>query len=128
MEDRERLDLFKAALALAAADKKLTQAELGVVEGLAAKVGVGQASFEAMKAAALRGDDLADNICFSSPETARRALELLVAEARIDGQITDEERSFLVLVADRLNINDQEFQTIYQAGVQRADEIRRRRG
>jgi hypothetical protein len=31
-------------------------------------------------------------------------------------------------VADRLNINGQEFQTIYQAGVQRADEIRRRRG
>jgi len=128
VEDRERLDLFKAALALAAADKKLTRPELGVVEGLAAKVGVGKASFEAMKAAALRGDDLADNICFSSPETARRALELLVAEARIDGQITDEERSLLVLVADRLNINGQEFQTIYQAGVQRADEIRRRRG
>lgn len=127
MQDREVLDLFKAALALAAADKKLARAELGVVEGLAAKVGLGQTSYEAMKAAALRGDGLADNVCFSSPEKARRALELLVAEARIDGQITDEERSLLVRVADRLNINGREFQAVYQAGVQRADEVRRRR-
>ena len=128
MQDRESLDLFKAALALAAADKHLARAELGVVEGLAAKVGIGRASFEAMRDMAMRGDALADNVCFQSPETARRAFELLVAEARIDGKITNEERSFLVLLADRLNINDQEFQALYQAGIQRADEIRRRQG
>jgi uncharacterized tellurite resistance protein B-like protein len=128
MQDREVLDLFRAALALAAADKKLTRAELGVVEGLAAKVGVGQVSFEAMKTAALRGDDLTDNLCFSSPDTACKALELLVAQARIDGQISDEERSFLVLLADKLKIDDQTFQAVYQAGVQRANAIRRRQG
>lgn len=127
MQDREKLDLFKAALAVAAADKRLTRAELGVVEGLAAKVGIGQASFEAMKTAALRGENLAENICFSSPETARQALELLVAEARIDGEITDEERSLLVLLASRLNITEPEMQAVFKAGVQRADEIRRRR-
>ncbi len=61
MQNREVLELFRAALALAAADNRLSRSELGVVEGLAAKVGVGQASFEAMKAAALRGDDLTGN-------------------------------------------------------------------
>ncbi len=127
MQDREILDLFKAALMLGAVDKELTRAELGVIEGLAAKVGVGQASFEAMKAAALRGDSLADNVCFSSPEAAYRALELLVAQARIDGEITDEERGFLVRLADRLGITGQEFQAVIQAGIRRADELRRRR-
>jgi uncharacterized tellurite resistance protein B-like protein len=128
MQDRDRLELLKAALAVAAADKQLTRAEEGVVEGLAARVGIGQTSFEAMKTAALRGESLTDNICFSSPEMARRAMELLVAEARIDGEITDAERSLLVLLAERLKITGDEFQAIFKAGLERADEIRRRRG
>jgi uncharacterized tellurite resistance protein B-like protein len=128
MQDREKLDLLKAALAVAAADKKLTQAEMGVVEGLAARVGVGRTSLDAMKAAALRGEALADDVCFSSPETARRALELLVAEARIDGEISEAERTLLVRLGERLKITGQEFQTLYTAGVQRANELRKRRG
>jgi uncharacterized tellurite resistance protein B-like protein len=127
MQDRDKLDLLKAALAVAAADKDMSRAELGIVEGLAAKAGIGQISFDAMKAAALRGEGLADNICFSSPARARQALELLVAEARIDGQITEQERSLLVTLAERLKITTEEFVTIYQAGIQRADELRARR-
>jgi len=127
MQDRDKLDLFKAALALAAADQQITRAELGILEGLAAKVGIGQKSFEAMKTAALRGEGLADKVCFSSPEMARKALELLVAEARIDGEISEPERRLLVALAERLKIATEEFLTIYQAGIQRADELRARR-
>lgn len=127
MQDRDKLDLFKAALALAAADQEMTRAEMGIVEGLAAKVGIGRMSFEAMKTAALRGEHVADNVCFSSPDRARQALELLVAEARIDGEITDDERAFLVTLADRMKITGAEFQAIFQAGVQRANEVRGRR-
>jgi tellurite resistance protein len=127
VQDREKLELFKAALAVAAADGQLARAEMGVVEGLAARVGIGQASLEAMKAAALRGEYSARGLQLVSPDEARRALQLLVAEARIDGEISDAERSVLVLVADRLGIGGEAFQAAYQAGIDQADEIRRRR-
>lgn len=127
MQDREKLDLFRAALTLAAADKELARAEMGVVEGLAAKVGIGQASFDAMKAAAMRGEDVAGNVCFQSVDRARQAMELLVAQARIDGEITDAERGMLVMLADRLNIPADDFQALYKAGVRRADELRNRK-
>ena len=127
MQDREKLGLFKAALALAVADGELASSEMGVVQGLAVKVGVGQASFDAMVAAARRGEQLADSVVIDSPADARTAMLLLVAQARIDGQITDPERELLVRIAGRLQIPTDEFQAIYIEGIRRADEIRARR-
>ncbi|MGQ9648696.1 MAG: hypothetical protein ACUVXJ_01135 [Phycisphaerae bacterium] len=127
MQDREKLELFKAALAVAAADRTLKRSELGLIQGLAVKVGIGKASFDAMIAAALRGEPIAGGVCIRSPDTARLALKLLVAEARIDGEISDAERDLLVTMADRLKIGGDEFQAIYTEGLRQADEIRRRR-
>lgn len=62
-----------------------------------------------------------------SPAKARTALELLVAQARIDGQISDEERSLLVRIAGSLKITGEDFSAVYEAGIRRADEIRRSR-
>jgi len=128
VQDREKLELFKAALAVAAADRTLRRSELGLIEGLAVKVGIGKASFDAMAAAALRGEPVAAGLCIGSPDTARLALRLLVAEARIDGEISDAERALLVTIADRLKITGEDFQAIYAEGLKQADEIRRRRG
>ena len=129
MKDLERLELLKAALAIASADGHMSKPELGVVLGLAARVGVGRASLEAMMDRIQRGDtSIADQIVMQSPESARTALELLVAQARIDGRITDPEREILVRIATRLNITGEEFKTIYQAGINRADKIRKPRG
>ena len=127
MDDLEKLELLKATLAVAAADGEFKRSEMGVVEGLAARVGVGQASLEAMAAAARRGESLAYNIVMRSEESARTALELLVAEARIDGEIVERERSLITWIATRLGITGDEFQSIYKAGVMRADKIRKRR-
>ena len=57
----------------------------------------------------------------------RTPLELLVGQARIDGEISDEERSVLVRIASSLGITGDDFQTVYQAGIQRADKIRKSR-
>jgi tellurite resistance protein len=127
MNDLEKLELLRATLAVAAADGELMRSEMGVVEGLAAKVGIGTASFEAMVAAAKRGE-AAGRVRISSPDSARTALHLLVAQARIDGEITDEERAVLLTIGDRLGIKEDEFREIYVKGIQEADEIRRRRG
>ena len=127
MQDREKLELFKAALAVAAADRTLKRSELGLIQGLAVKVGIGKASFDAMMDAALRGEPVAAGVCIGSPDTARLALKLLVAEARIDGEISNAERDLLVTIADRLKIGGEEFQAVYTEGLRQADEIRRRR-
>ncbi len=127
MSTMEDLELLKAALVVACADGKLTRAELGVVKGLAERVGVGQASFDAMLEAAGRDDRAADNLLIGSKDRARRALELLVAQARSDGEISTEEREVLVRIAMSLSITGDEFQEVYKAGIGRADTLRRRR-
>jgi tellurite resistance protein len=128
MKDREQLDLLKAALAVAYADGKLTRSEKGVIEGLAAHVGIGRSSLEAMMEEAGRDDFIADRIFIRSRPQAEQALKLLVAQARIDGEISDEERSLLVRVATSLGITGDDFQRVYEAGIARADQIRKSRG
>jgi tellurite resistance protein len=80
-----------------------------------------------MAEAAEHDASFADNILIRSPEKARAALELLVAEARIDGEICDEERSLLVRIAGCLDITGNAFQTVYESGIERADRIRKSR-
>ena len=127
MRDIDQLELFKAALAVAAADGEIRRSEKGVLEGLAARVGVGRASFDAMLEAAQEDDSFADNIVIRSKDSARQALELLVAQARIDGEISEDERSLLIRIASKLGLAGDEFQSIYQAGIARADRIRKSR-
>ena len=127
MRNIEELELLKAALAVAVADGEIRRSEMGVVEGLAMRLGVGRASLEAMLEAAQKDDSTADNILIRSKERARRALELLVAQARIDGKISAEERSVIVRIATSLNLAGGEFQSIYEAGIARADRLRESR-
>jgi tellurite resistance protein len=127
MTDLERLELLKAALAVAAADGELCRSEMGVIKGLAARVGVGEASLDAMVAAARRGDSLSVHVAIQRPKAARTALELLVGQARIDGEISPKERALLVWIAARLNIAGPEFDEVYRAGLARADALRKRR-
>jgi tellurite resistance protein len=126
MTETEKLELLKAALEVAVADGEIRRSERGVLEGLAVRAGVGRASFEAMLNAAQREDTRVENILLCCGRTARTALELLVAEARIDGEISDQERDVLIRLGNRLGITGDEFQTIYQAGIARADAIRKR--
>ena len=126
MDDLEKLELVKAALAVAAADGEIRRSEMGVVMGLAARVGLGQASLDAMLASAERGDSLAYDIVMQSEKSAHTALELLVAEARIDGEITEKERSLIAWIGTRLGIKGDAFQSVYKAGIARADAVRKR--
>ena len=122
------LALLRGAIAVALADGELRRSEIGVLKGLAMRAGVGQMSFDAMLEAAKEGADLAGNVAMMSPDAARTALELLVAQARIDGEISSEEREVIVRIAMDLGIKNEEFQTIYTKGVGRADALRKARG
>ena len=127
MGTMESIELLKAAIAVAMADGELRRSEKGVIEGLAQRVGVGRASFEVMLAAAEHDDSIADNILIRSKEKAEFTLKLLVATARVDGEISAEERSLLVRIASSLGITGDDFQGIYQAGIKQADDVRRLR-
>ena len=127
MGTMEDLELLKAALVVAVADGEIRRSEMGVVQGLAERIGVGRASLEAMIEAAEQDDSIADNILIRSKERAHTAFELLVAQARIDSEISNEERSVLVRVASSLGITGNEFEAIYGAGIKRADNIRKSR-
>lgn len=121
------VELLRAALALAAADGKISRSELGVVEGLAHRAGIGKASLDAMIAQAGKNSDIVDHLLLRDPAKARKAFELLVAQARIDGEISSEERKLLVRLGSTLKISDDDFQKAYQAGIARADALRAKR-
>ena len=134
MDKTEELALLTAAISVAVADGKLRRSEMGVVEGLAARCGVEQRSLKAMLTEAAKGAGTVDSIVFRSKDTARTAFELLVAQAHIDGEISKEEHDVLRRVAaslgiagDEFGIGGDEFRSLYQRGVKRADAIRKAR-
>ncbi len=119
-EDLERL---KASIAVAVADGELRRSELGVVAGLAKRIGIGQASFDAMVQAAQTDANFAHSI-FVPPAKARQAIVLLASQARIDGQISPEERRVIVRIATCLGVAGDDFRAAYEEGIKRADSIR----
>ena len=123
----EQLELLKAAIAIAVADGKIKRSEMGVVEGLALKAGVGKATIDAMMEAASRDETFADEVMIMDRDKAKVAVRLLVAQAKIDGEISSEEREVIIRIADSLNISGDEFHAAYEAGIKRADEVRAKR-
>jgi len=123
----ENAELLRAAIAMAVADGKVSRSEMGVVEGLAQRAGVGAVTIEAMFDAASRDETFGDNLLIRSKDRAVKAVELLVGLARIDGEISNEERELIVRIAGSLNVVGDEFRQAYEAGIKRADDLRKAR-
>jgi uncharacterized tellurite resistance protein B-like protein len=120
------LELLKATIAVAVADGELRESELGVVRVLAKRAGIGQASFEAMVQAAQTDASFVHNV-FIPAAKARQAIVLLATQARLDGEISPEERRAIVRIATCLGIAGDDFRAAYEEGIKRADSIRARR-
>ncbi len=123
----ENVELLRAAIAMAVADGKVSRSEMGVVEGLAQRAGVGVVTIEAMFDAAARDETFADKLLLQPKDRAVKAVDLLVGLARIDGEISSEEHELVVRIATSLGIVDDEFRNVYEAGVKRADDLRKAR-
>jgi tellurite resistance protein len=123
----EDLEILNAVLALAVVDGKLSESEKGVFQGLAARIGVGEVSLNAMIERAKHDPEVYRDLHITPPAKARQVMELLVAQARADGEISDSERELLVKISQKFQIGPDEFGRIYATGVARADELRRRR-
>ncbi len=123
----ENAELLRAAIAMAVADGKVSRSEMGVVEGLAQRAGVGAVTIEAMFEAAANDETFADNLVLQPKDRAVKAVELLVGLARIDGEISSEERELIVRIATSVDVVDDEFRDAYEAGIKRADDLRKKR-
>ena len=64
----------------------------------------------------LRSEDARKNLLKKQVPDPEAALKLLVATARIDGEISPEERTLLDTCAKNLGISDQDFARIYAEG------------
>ena len=126
MKLREQLELLKATLVLAAADGEIRHSERGLYERLARRIGVGQASLDAMIDQAHDTHEALEEICSTAIADPQRAFKLLVAAARLDGEISEEEREVLVLMVPKLKLPPEQFTELYEEGLALADDLRKR--
>jgi tellurite resistance protein len=119
--------MLRAVVVMALADGEISPGEKGLLKGLADRVGIGQASLDAVIDRARNEPSMRDDLFHRGVENAETALELLVGAARLDGEITDEERELLVHLMARLNVPTERFSEIYRRGIERADGLRRAR-
>ena len=127
MTYREKSELFRALLAVAGIDGKFTRAEQGLLHGLAERVGIGAASLDAMMERAVREPDLKVSLCSRTLRQPAKALEMLVAAARIDGEIIEDERQLLLHVAETMKLPPEAFTAAFERGLATADRLRARR-
>lgn len=127
MKHREQRELFQAVLAVAGADGTITRAERGLLEALAERVGVGRASLKAMIERATREPGFRAKRSIHKVNDPLKAIELLVAAARIDGEISEEERQLLVHIAAVWDIPNKEFVEAFKRGLATADRLRAER-
>ena len=126
MKLREQIELLKATLVLAAADGEIRHSERGLYERLARRIGVGRASIDAMIDQARDTHEALEEICGTAIADPQRAFKLLVAAARLDGEISEEEREVLVLMMPKLKLSPDKFTELYEEGLALADDLRKR--
>ncbi|MCH7813215.1 MAG: hypothetical protein IID40_04250 [Planctomycetes bacterium] len=126
MSRQADLEVLQAVLAVAGADGELTRSEKGVYESLARRIGADAVTVWTMMNNVRTDPSLRDKLFTTKVGDPKKAMKLLVATARIDGEISDQERELLVDISTRLGIDATEFGALYREGLAAADEIRRR--
>ena len=127
VDSTDSLELLRAVLVIAAADGKVTGHELSLLKALAQRAGVGRTSLEAMIQTAQEDKIEHDKLFARAVADPERAVQTLVAAARIDGEVSDEERKILVDIACMLGVSVDRFRELYESGLAAADRIRRTR-
>ncbi len=121
---QEQVTMIRALITLAAADGKISSSERGLLSNFAKRIGIGKASLDAMIEKALADPSVRDELFDRTMSNPDLALEMLVATARLDGDITSKERDVLVHVREILDIPMDGFAQIYERGIKRADSLR----
>ena len=121
----EQVEVLRAAIVLAVVDGVVSPSERGLLTSMAGRVGVGRASLDAMIDRAIEDPGTRNELFQRSTAAPETTLELLVAAARLNAEITESEREVLVLFMNKLAIPVDHFSDIYERGIKRADALRR---
>ena len=125
---REQAEVLRAAIVLAVADGIIAPSEQGLLNSLAKRLGVSRDTLNMMTERALLDAAARDEFFRVASADPELTLELLVAAARIDGQVHSAEQQTLAQMAERLDVPISQFDEIYARGVARADAVRSQKG
>jgi tellurite resistance protein len=128
MPSDEEVEVLKALLSVAAADGRIARSERGVFNNLARRIGVDETTLQQMIDKARYDPQAGDHLFKTQVGDPEQAMKLLVATARLDGEISQEERELLVDISTKLDIGPGDFSRVYQAGIAAADTTRKRAG
>lgn len=110
----QRVELLRAACCVAAADGEITDGELVLLRRLAADVGVGRASFQAMLERASRDSDFSKSQFVIFNENRSECIAALMEIAVSDGTICQQEEEVLRTLASNLKVSDEAFEQVLQ--------------
>ena len=110
----EKVALLRAACCVAGIDKEITAPEEAVIRRLAADVGVGKASLQAMMDRANTDPDFYKEQFTAFKSEPQETMAGLLEVAMADGQISDAEVTVLGELANRLDIPPAVFQELVQ--------------
>lgn len=117
MDSTESLELLKAVIAMAASDGRVSGHEKAIIKALAQRAGVGGLSLAAMIEHASNDPSAREDLFARAVKEPERAMQLLVAAAQIDGNISEPERNLLVDISCTLGVSAERFGEIFQAGM-----------
>ncbi len=126
INETDSYELLKGVIAIAAADGSVTGREKAIIKALADKARVSRVSTESMIDRARKESDAVDALFNRALKNPNRAMQLLVAAADIDGDISAEERSLLASVSDKLGLSPDAFRELFKAGVASSKRVDRR--
>ncbi len=127
MPDQANLQLLEAVFAVATADDVLTKAEEAVFNKLAERVGANSMAIWRIKTRLNTEPEAREQLFSQEVPDPYAAMKLLVATARIDGEISAEERNLLENISSKLKLTGNDFLRAYDDGITAADNVRRRK-
>jgi tellurite resistance protein len=112
MTPMQKVDVLRAACCVAGIDGKLDEHERAVIDKLAAEVGVGMASLEAMVERGARDPDFHKEQFRVLNADPQESMAALLEVSMADGSISSEEARVLRSLADRLKVPGDVFEQL----------------
>ncbi len=110
----EQVEVLRASCCVAGADGDCSPEELAILKDLAANVGVGQASFEAIIARAIDDPDFYKQQFRILKSQPREAMTTLLMVAMADRRVDVKEAKVLQTLAANLELSQAEFDDLVQ--------------
>lgn len=112
MSGMVKVEVLRAACCVAGADGEACDKENTVLKRLAKETGVGQASLDAMISRACSDQEFCNEQFRVLKADPREAMAILLEVAMSDGEVDSNEASILKVLAGKLAVPDQVFETL----------------